>query len=125
MKFRILSLLFAVLAVTCLFTACDMMKNVQDTCSVSGTVYLNGRPLPNPEVFPYHYDTDKAVSIHNDEDQLIGRENGHYAIRKLPPGKYKLKVSTREGKMLTPPGKEIIVELRLGQMTERDIKLTF
>jgi len=121
MKFRVLSLLIVISVAAVLLAACDMMQNMERTCSVNGTVYINDRPMPRPEVMVYDPETGNAISIHNDEDQIVGRETGFYAIRRLPPGKYLIKVRTREGKLLTPPGEEPIVELKLGRITTRDI----
>jgi hypothetical protein len=69
----------------------------------------------------YDAETGKAIAIHNDQDQLIGRENGYYAVRGLTPGEYILKVRSREGRLLTKEGEEPIVNLKLGRIEERDI----
>jgi len=121
MKFKTLMLLVALVAIAAVFSSCDMMKSMENTCTISGYVYVNDAPLPNPEVMAYDVETGKAIQIHNDEDQLIGKEDGYYAIRRLRPGKYMLKVRTRQQKLLTKPGEEEIVDLKLGRIEERDI----
>jgi hypothetical protein len=121
MKLRALSLILAVLIAVFIFSGCELMQRVENTCSVAGTVYVNGKPFPQPQVMAYDAETGKAIAIHNDQDQLIGRENGYYAVRGLTPGEYILKVRSREGRLLTKEGEEPIVNLKLGRIEERDI----
>ena len=109
---RSLWAILAVLTAILLGTSCSQLANIK--ASISGTVYMDGRPVA--------FGTVQAI---NDAGQVVASErtgsSGHYLLKDLDPGRYKLVYVNANGALF---GKETIVEVRRGRFETVDLELS-
>lgn len=101
---RLLIAFLIVICVTAAFTeiSCGRLKNLKG--SISGTVYMDGRPASGTIIV-----RDKDG---NYVSQTRTNLNGHFQIKDLAAGTYKLQFLNMQG---VPWGGEHTVEVRLGR----------
>jgi len=99
------------LAMLFLMPSCGFMRNVK--ASIAGTVYMDGRPVSGTVVV---YDM-------NGQEVAQARTTleGHFIIKGLNPGTYKLRYLNMQG---FPFGSEKVVEVRLGRFEQVKIELS-
>ena len=115
MKF-IYRTLFPLLILSCVFillaTSCGFMGKVKG--SISGTVYVDGRP----QAFG-------TVQVFKADGQFIASERctqtGHYIIQGLDAGTYEVTYLNARG---APLGESTMVEVRIGRFEQVDLNLT-
>lgn len=92
-------------------TSCGALKNVK--ASISGTVYMDGRPVAG------------TVQLVDESGNIVANERttmeGHYTIKNLNPGKYTLQYLNYSG---VPYGGETEVVVRIGRFETVDIHLS-
>jgi hypothetical protein len=110
-RFYLLSLLF-IAVILLSSTSCGFMRGVKG--SISGTVYVDGRP----QAFG-------TVQVYNELGTLVSSdrctETGHYIIRGLDAGRYEVTYLNARG---SPIGQPTIVEVRLGRFEQVDLNIT-
>jgi hypothetical protein len=114
---RALLPLFLILLAFILSTAsCGFMKSVKG--SISGTVYIDGRPQAFGTIQVYKMDgTPNGTYVAQDRCT----ETGHYIIQGLDAGTYQVTYLNARG---NPVGGVTTVEVRLGRFEPLDLNLT-
>jgi len=111
-KHNMLSVFLAVSVLIILGASCSQLTNIK--ASIAGTVYIDGRPMPHGTV--------QAI---NEAGHVVGQErtsaSGHYIIKDLDPGTYKLVFLNANGMQF---GKETTVEVRRGRFEQVDLELS-
>jgi hypothetical protein len=91
--------------------SCGRLKNIK--ASVSGTVYMDGRPVSG------------TVILTDQNEQVIAQErtntNGHFRITDLQPGTYYIQYLNYQG---VPWSTRQLVEVRLGRPEVVDLQLS-
>lgn len=109
---RILWLILGMIVLALLAgTSCGALKNVK--ASISGTVYMDGRPVAG------------SVQLIDESGSIVATErtnmHGHFTIKNLNPGKYTLQYLNYSG---VPYGGETVVEVRIGRFEAVDVHLS-
>ncbi len=106
--FVILSL--AMIAIL-LSSSCAQLRQIKS--SITGTVYMDGRPIQG------------TVQLLDENGAVLGSSrtnmNGHYQIRDVQPGTYILQFLNMQG---MPYGNEVTVLVRMGRPEVVDLELT-
>jgi hypothetical protein len=76
-----------IVIITVLFFS--VLVNISCAQSVSGKIFHNGRPAPHVLVIFYRGNAEVARAITGND--------GYYFIRSLPPGTYRVTLSSRSG----------------------------
>ena len=110
---KAISLAIAIFALVCLMliSSCSALRNVK--ASISGTVYLDGRPS---------FGTVVLLDMNGKQvAQQQTNMNGHFRITDIPAGRYQIQYLNNHG---IPFGEPSIVEVRLGRPETVDLKLS-
>jgi hypothetical protein len=86
-------------------SGCSMINKIEGT--VSGTVYMNNRPMPGFKVSLVSKTTGKVIATEPTNQQ------GHYIISDVPPGEYTVLVLNFSG--APHPGYEGNIKVRPGR----------
>jgi hypothetical protein len=112
----LIPLLLILMALVLTSASCGFMKSVKG--SISGTVYIDGRPQAFGTVQVYKLD-DAGNGTYISQDRCT--ETGHYIIQGLDAGKYEITYLNARG---APVGGVTTVEVRLGRFEPLDLNLT-
>ncbi len=108
------SMAIAGLALTAilLLTSCGQLRNIK--ASIAGTVYIDGRPV-----------AFGTVQVVNEAGVVVAQErttsSGHYQIKDLDPGTYKVVYLNARGVRF---GRETMIEVRRGRFEQVDLELS-
>ena len=112
MKYRPLVFVALVAAILGVMTnvSCDRLKNIK--ASISGTVYMDGRPQSG------------HVELKDANGNIVAMDDttlaGHYILKDIKAGDYTLQFLNMQG---VPFGGEVTVKVRMGRFEQVDLHI--